>query len=44
MDKVTKEDLQRYVSRYITGKPYVAGMIINAEMSAQYKPADYFKN
>jgi zinc protease len=44
MDKVTKEDLRSYVTRYITGKPYVAGMIINAEMNAQYKPASYFKN
>ena len=44
MDKVTKEEIHRYISKYITGKPYVAGMIINSEMNNQYKPADYYKN
>jgi zinc protease len=44
MNKVSKEDIRNYVSKYITGKPYVAGMIINPEMNAQYKPADFFKN
>jgi zinc protease len=44
MDKVTKEDIRNYVLKYISGKPYVAGLIINAEMNAQQKPADYFKN
>jgi len=44
MDKITRDDIRKYVSKYISGKPYVAGMIINAEMSTQYKPTDYFKN
>lgn len=44
MDKVTREDIQRYVNKYITRKPYVAGLIINKEMNDQYKPAAYFKN
>ena len=44
MDKVTREDIRRYVNTYIAGKPYVAGMIINKEMNEQYKPATYFKN
>ncbi|MFL5742632.1 MAG: M16 family metallopeptidase [Flavisolibacter sp.] len=43
MDKVTKQDIHNYVTRYITSKPYVAGMIINAEMSGKYQPADFFK-
>ena len=43
MDKVTKQDIVNYVNRYISGKPYVAGMIINAEMNKQYNPGDYFK-
>jgi zinc protease len=43
MDKVTREDIRNYISKYIAGKPYVAGMIINPEMNAQYAPADYFK-
>jgi zinc protease len=42
MDKITKDDIHRYISKYITGKPYVAGMIINAEMNNQYKPATFF--
>jgi zinc protease len=44
MDKITKDDIHHYASKYITGKPYVAGMIINSEMNTQYKPAGYFKN
>ncbi|HEV7620978.1 MAG TPA: pitrilysin family protein [Flavisolibacter sp.] len=44
MNSVTKEDIQHYVKKYISGRPFVAGMIINTEMSKQYKPADYFKN
>ncbi len=44
MDKVSKEDIRNYVKQYITGKPYIAGMIINAEMNSQYQPAAYFKN
>ncbi|MFL5772282.1 MAG: M16 family metallopeptidase [Flavisolibacter sp.] len=44
MDKVTKEDINRYVNRYIKNKPYVAGMIINEEMNNKYKPSEYFKN
>lgn len=44
MDKVTRDDIRRYVNRYVTGKPYVAGLIINKEMADQYKPATYFKN
>ena len=41
--KVTRQDLANYAARYIKGKPYVAGMIINPEMNQQLKPADYFK-
>ena len=44
MNKVTRQDIQNYVKRYITGKPYVAGMIINTEMNKQYNPGEYFKN
>jgi zinc protease len=44
MDKVTRDDIRQYVNKYITGKHYVAGMIINKEMNEQYKPAAYFKN
>jgi zinc protease len=44
MDKVTKQDIQKYINRYVTGKPYVAGMIINADMNKQHNPSAYFKN
>lgn len=44
MDKITKSDIGKFTSKYITGRPYVAGMIINSDMNAQYKPAEYFKN
>ena len=32
-EKITREDIKRFVSKYISGKPYVAGMIINPEMN-----------
>ena len=44
MDQVKTQDILNYVNRYVTGKPYVAGMIINKEMNDQYKPSEYFKN
>jgi zinc protease len=44
MNKVTKQDIQNYVTKFIVGKPYVAGMIINAQMNKQYNPGEYFKN
>jgi len=43
MDKVTRQDIQNYITKYISGKPYVAGMIINKDMNEQYKPGAYFK-
>jgi zinc protease len=44
MNNISKKDILAYTSKYIVGKPYVAGMIINADMNTQYKPSDYFKN
>lgn len=44
MDKVTRQDILNYVNRYVAGKPYVAGMIINAEMNKSLNPGAYFKN
>lgn len=43
MDKVTRQDILNYVNKYVIGKPYVAGMIINADMNKQYNPGEYFK-
>ncbi|NTS40260.1 insulinase family protein [Flavisolibacter sp. BT320] len=44
MDKVTKKDILDYVNRYVKGKPYVAGLIINPEMNKSLNPSAYFKN
>jgi zinc protease len=42
--KVTREDLAAYAARYIKGKPFVAGMIINADMNKQFAPGSFFKS
>ena len=44
LQKVTAADLQQYARKYITGKPFIAGMILNEEMNKQLNPGDYFKN
>lgn len=41
--KVTKKQLQDYANKYIVNKPYIAGMIINADMNKQLNPGEYFK-
>jgi len=42
--KVTRQDIANYAAKYIKGKPFVAGMIINAEMNKQLNPGEYFKS
>ncbi len=42
--KVSPADIQQYVKKYISNAPFVAGLIINAEMSKELKPEEYFKN
>ncbi|MGN6619019.1 MAG: M16 family metallopeptidase, partial [Ilyomonas sp.] len=41
--KITREDIKNYINKYINGKPYVAGMIINPEMSKALNVASFFK-
>ncbi|MBA2248671.1 MAG: hypothetical protein H0W12_00600, partial [Chitinophagaceae bacterium] len=41
--KVNRGDIQRYIAKYITGQPYVAGMIINAEMNKASNTSQFFK-
>jgi zinc protease len=41
--KVSREDIKRFISRYIADKPYVAGMIINPEMNKTANTASFFK-
>ncbi len=42
LQKVSRADIQQYIKKYIAGKPYVAGMILNEEMKKQYKPEEFF--
>ena len=44
LQKVTRKNILDYIKKYISGKPYVAGMIINDEMNKQLKPEAFFKN
>ncbi|MBD0295212.1 MAG: insulinase family protein [Flavisolibacter sp.] len=41
--RVSRQDIQNYVKKYILEKPFVAGMIINQQMNQQSKPAEFFK-
>ena len=43
LQKVTRDDIKRFVNRYITGKPYVAGMIINPAMNKKLNASADFK-
>jgi zinc protease len=42
-DKITREDIKRFVSKYIIGKPYIAGMIINPDMNKKLNASENFK-
>ena len=42
--KVTMEDCRQYVKKYITGKNYVAGIIINADMNKSTGASTFFKS
>lgn len=41
--KITRDDIKRFVNRYIAGKPYVAGMIINPAMNKKFNASADFK-
>ncbi len=41
--KITREDIQSYITKYIAGKPYVAGMIISPDMNKNVNAASFFK-
>lgn len=41
--KVTRQDIANYVNKYIKNKPFVAGMVINADMNKKYNPGAFFK-
>ena len=40
---VTRADIKRFVDKYIMGKPYIAGMIINPDMNKSSNASDIFK-
>jgi zinc protease len=40
--KVTREDIIRYIKKYIAGKPMVAGLIINPELNKQLNAGSFF--
>jgi zinc protease len=41
--KVTKADIKRYVNKYISNQPHVAGIIISPDMNKKFKPSEFFK-
>ena len=41
--KVTRADIQRYINKYITGKPFVAGIVINADMNKAANTSSFFR-
>jgi len=41
--KVTKEDIQNYVRKYIKGQPYCAGLLINEAQKDQLNPDSFWK-
>jgi len=40
---ITREDIKRYISKYVSNKPYVAGMIISPEANKALKADEFFK-
>ena len=40
---ITRADIKRYLSKYITNKPYVAGLIISPEANKTIKAGSFFK-
>lgn len=43
LKKVTRADIQDYVRKYIKGKPYCAGLLVNPQMNQQLNPQTFFK-
>lgn len=42
-ERVSRADIKRYIQKYISNKPFVAGMIINPEMNKTARVNDFFK-
>ncbi len=41
--KITREDIIRFIDKYITGKSYIAGMVISPDMNKKSGASDSFK-
>jgi zinc protease len=41
--KISRDDIKRFISMYITGKPYIAGMVINPDMNKKLNASETFK-
>lgn len=41
-EKVNREDITRYINKYIAGKPMVAGLIINPDANKQVNAGSFF--
>ena len=41
--KVSRADIENYVKKYITGKPYVAGLLVSPAMQQSVHPETFFK-
>lgn len=44
LNKITRKDLVAYIRKYVKGKPYCAGMIINKATASTAKPQEFFKS
>jgi len=42
--KVSRQDIQEYIRKYIKSKPFVAGLLVNPDMEEQLKPNTFFKD
>jgi zinc protease len=42
LQKINREDIKRFISTYIAGKPYVAGMILNPTMNKNLNASENF--
>jgi zinc protease len=43
IDKINRDDIKRFINKYIAGKPYIAGMIISPDMNKKLNASDNFK-
>ncbi|MDE3212984.1 MAG: insulinase family protein, partial [Bacteroidota bacterium] len=42
VDKVTRKDIQDYIRKYIKGKPFVAGLLLNPALEQKVNPQSFF--